>query len=212
MARLTAGDAREALVRSLERAGIRDARALGAIGRVPRERFVPEPLADEAYADRALPIGEGQTISQPYIVARMTELLDPQPDDHVLEVGGGSGYQAAVLSLVVRDVVSLERHPVLAAAEAERLRDLGYANVRVVQGDGSRGHAAAAPYDKILIAAALPSLADELVAQCSAGGLIVAPIGPRESQVLTVRHADGRVEEAGPVRFVPLLGGGGFPG
>lgn len=207
---MTPVEARAALVQALGRSGITDGRVLDAMGRVPRERFVPEHLASEAYADRALPIGDGQTISQPYIVARMTELLDPQPGDHVLEVGGGSGYQAAVLSLIVGDVVSVERNATLAAAEAARLADLGYANVRVVHADGSHGHADAAPYDGILIAAAAPSIDAELVAQCAPTGRIVAPLGPRDSQMLTVRHGDGRVEEVGPVQFVPLVGSGGF--
>lgn len=207
---MTASERRARLVRHLELTGIRDRRVLDAIGRVPRERFVPEELAGEAYEDRALPIGEGQTISQPYVVARMTELLDPQPDDHVLEVGAGSGYQAAVLAELVRDVVTVERQPALAAAAAERLGTLGYRNVRVVQGDASAGHRDAAPYDKILVAAAAPSLHPELAAQCSPRGRIVAPVGPRDGQTLVVRHGDGRIEHAGPVQFVPLVGEGGF--
>lgn len=210
MAVLTPEEAREALVRALERSGIRDRRVLLAIARVPRERFVPEHLAAEAYQDRALPIGDGQTISQPYVVARMMELLDPQPGDHVLEVGGGSGYQAAVLAELVRDVVSVERRPALAAAEAARLAALGYANVRVVHGDASAGFADAAPYDRIIIAAAAPSLHPGLVEQCTRDGRIVAPIGPRDLQTLTVQYGDGRVERDGPVGFVPLIGEGGF--
>ena len=207
---MTPEEAREALVRALERSGIRDRRVLLAIARVPRERFVPEHLAAEAYQDRALPIGDGQTISQPYVVARMMELLDPQPGDHVLEVGGGSGYQAAVLAELVRDVVSVERQPALAAAEAARLAELGYTNVRVVQGDASRGFAEAAPYDKILVAAAAPSIHPDLIAECAPDGRLVAPVGPRDGQLLIVRHGDGRIEHAGPVGFVPLLGEGGF--
>lgn len=197
-------------MRSLERSGIRERRVLHAMARVPRERFVPESLAAEAHEDRALPIGDGQTVSQPYIVARMTELLDPQPADHVLEVGGGSGYQAAILSELVRDVVSVERHPALAVAAAARLAELGYTNVRVVQGDASRGFAEAAPYDKILIAAATPSIHPDLAAECAPHGRIVAPVGPRGGQVLIVQHGDGRIERAGPVEFVPLIGEGGF--
>ena len=210
MADVTTADLRARLVRHLERNGIHDRRVLDAIGRVPRERFVSQQLAAEAYEDRALPIGEGQTISQPYVVARMTELLDPQPGDHVLEVGAGSGYQAAILAELVRDVVSVERQPALAAAAAARLDALGYANVRVVQGDASTGYPDAAPYDKILVAAAAPSLHPELVGQCGPHGRIVAPVGPRDGQMLLVRHGDGRIEHAGPVHFVPLLGEGGF--
>jgi len=207
---MTAADERARLVRHLELNGIRDRRVLDAIGRVPREHFIPQELAAEAYEDRALPIGEGQTISQPYVVARMTELLDPRPEDHVLDVGGGSGYQAAVLAELVRDVVSIERQPTLAAAEKARLGTLGYTNVRVVHGDASTGYAEAAPYDKILVAAAAPALHPGLVAQCAPEGRIVAPIGPRDGQTLVVQHGDGRVERVGPVGFVPLLGEGGF--
>ena len=207
---MTAADRRARLVRHLELNGIRDPRVLDAIGRVPRERFVPEQLAEEAYEDRALPIGEGQTISQPYVVARMTELLDPQPGDHVLEVGAGSGYQAAVLAVLVCDVVSVERQPALAASAAARLDALGYANVRVFQGDASTGYPDSAPYDKILVAAAAPELHADLVAQCAPHGRIVAPVGPRDGQTLLVQHGDGRIEQAGPVHFVPLLGKGGF--
>ena len=207
---MRAAEARAGLVEALGRAGICDGRVLDAMGRVPRERFVPDHLASEAYADRALPIGDGQTISQPFIVARMTELLHPRSGDRVLEVGGGSGYQAAVLSLLVGSVVSVERNATLAATEAARLADLGYANVRVVHGDGSQGYADAAPYDGILIAAAAPSIDPELVAQCAPSGRIVAPVGRRDSQMLTVCHGDGRVEEIDPVQFVPLVGSGGF--
>lgn len=210
MGLLIPAEGREALVRALERSGIRDRRVLQAIARVPRERFVPESLASSAYEDRALPIGEAQTISQPYVVARMTELLDPQPGDHVLEVGGGSGYQAAVLAELVHDVVSVERQPALAAAAAARLAGLGYTNVRVVHGDASRGFAESAPYDKILVAAAAPSIHPDLAAECAPHGRIVAPVGPRDAQVLIVRHGDGRIERADPVGFVPLLGEGGF--
>lgn len=202
---------REDLVRSLARSGISSEGVLRAIGRVPRERFVPPELQEAAYDDRALPIGIGQTISQPYVVARMTELLDPQPGDHVLDVGGGSGYQAAVLAELAADVVSVERVPELARLEAARLAELGYTNVRVVQGDASAGYADEAPYDRILVAAASPSIHPDLAAQCAPTGRLVAPIGTRGLQTLTVRHGDGRLEEAEPVAFVPLVGTGGYP-
>ena len=201
---------RAALVRTLERSGIKDRRVLEAIGRVPRERFMPEEQADRAYVDRAAPIGEGQTISQPYVVARMTELLAPRPTDHVLEVGGGSGYQAAVLAELVGDIVSVERHAALADAAATRLRELGYTNVRVVHDDASIGYAPEAPYDKILVTAAAPFIAHELVEQCKPDGRIVAPVGDREAQELVVRHGDGRIERAGGVKFVPLIGRAGW--
>lgn len=201
---------RAALVRSLERAGIADRRVLAAIGRVPRERFVPEERADEAYADHAMPIGEGQTISQPYVVARMTELLDPRRTDHVLEVGTGSGYHAAILAELVHDVVTVERRAALAESAAARLRDLGYRNVRVVHADASLGFADEAPYDKILVAAASPSIDPALAEQVAPEGRIVAPIGDREIQELMVRYGDGRLERHGGVKFVPLIGRGGF--
>ncbi|MDP9266123.1 MAG: protein-L-isoaspartate(D-aspartate) O-methyltransferase [Chloroflexota bacterium] len=201
---------RAALVRSLEREGIRERRVLDAIARVPRERFVPPSEMTTAYVDAALPIGEGQTISQPYVVARMTELLGVRSEHHVLEVGTGSGYQAAVLAELARDVVSVERRPALAEAASQRLRDLGYTNVRVVTGDASTGFPEEAPYDRILVAAATPALHPDLAAQCKPEGRIVAPVGDRELQQLVVRHGDGREERDGAVKFVPLLGTAGF--
>lgn len=210
MSRVTFERERAGLVRALARAGITDRRVLAAIGHVPRERFVPPERAGEAYADHAMPIGEGQTISQPYVVARMTELLDPRPADHVLEVGTGSGYHAAILAELVHDVVTVERRASLAESAAARLRDLGYRNVRVVHADASLGFADEAPYDKILVAAASPSIDPALAAQVAPEGRIVAPIGDREIQELVVRHGDGRVERHGGVKFVPLIGRGGF--
>ncbi len=201
---------RAALVHSLEREGIRERRVLDAIGRVPRERFVPPSEIATAYADAAQPIGEGQTISQPFVVARMTELLEVQPEHHVLEVGTGSGYQAAILAELAQDVVSVERRPALAETASARLRELGYTNVRVVTGDASTGFAEAAPYDRILVAAATPALHPDLAAQCTPAGRIVAPVGDRDLQELVVRHGDGREERRGAVRFVPLLGSAGF--
>lgn len=201
---------RTALVRSLERNGIRDPRVLAAMAEIPRERFVPPHLAEQAYEDRALPIGEGQTVSQPWVVARMTELLDPRATDRVLEVGTGSGYQAAVLSKIVREVVSVERHAILAETAAARLRELGMDNVKVVTGDASAGYAADAPYDRIIVTAASPAIHPDLAAQLAPGGRIVAPVGSEHVQELVVRHADGRVEPHGGVQFVPLLGRAGF--
>jgi protein-L-isoaspartate(D-aspartate) O-methyltransferase len=177
---------------------------------IPRERFVPPGLLDQAYEDRALPIGEGQTVSQPWVVARMTELIDPRPADHVLEVGTGSGYQAAVLSRLVRDVVSVERHAALAETAEARLRELGIENVRVVTGDASAGYAADAPYDRIIVTAAGPAIHPDLAAQVAPGGRIVAPVGSERAQELVVRHADGREEHHGGVQFVPLIGRAGF--
>ncbi len=201
---------RAALVHSLEREGIRERRVLDAIGRVPRERFVPSSETATAYADAPLPIGEGQTISQPFVVARMAELLEVSRHHHVLEVGTGSGYQAAILAELAQDVVSVERRPALAETASKRLRELGYTNVRVVTGDASTGFAEAAPYDRIIVAAATPALHPELAAQCTPDGRIVAPVGDRDLQQLVVRHGDGREERRGAVRFVPLLGSAGF--
>lgn len=201
---------REEMIAELRRLGIRDARVLGAMGRVPREEFVREVDRDVAYGDHALPIAEHQTISQPYVVARMTELLDVTPDDHVLEVGTGSGYQAAVLAELARDVVSVERHGVLADAAHERLERLGFRNVRVVHADASLGYPDAAPYDRVMVTAASPGIDPALAAQLAQGGRIVAPVGDEESQELVVRDARGHEERHGAVRFVPLRGRGGF--
>jgi len=201
---------RATLVRSLERNGIRDGLVLSAMAAVPRERFVPEHLASEAYVDRALPIGEGQTVSQPWVVARMTELLEAEPEHRVLEVGTGSGYQAAVLAKMVKEVVSVERHAILAERASALLRELGITNVHVVTGDASAGYAAGAPYDRIIVTAATPAIHPDLAAQLSPGGRIVAPVGSERLQELIVRHSDGREERHGGVQFVPLLGRAGF--
>ncbi len=204
---------RSDLVARLRRSGIRDERVLDAIERVPRERFVAPDLAIDAYADRTLPIGSGQTISQPFIVARMTELLEPQPHDRVLEIGTGSGYQTAILAELVREVVSIERHAQLAQQAEERLRELGIENVRVVVGDGTAGYPELAPYDGILVAAATPQVPEPLKEQCALGGRIVAPVGDREVQelVVIVRLLDDfRLHVVERVRFVPLIGEHGF--
>ena len=204
---------RAALVDQLRRAGIRDDRVLEAIARVPRERFVARGLAPDAYADRALPIGSGQTISQPFVVALMTELLEPLPEDRVLEIGTGSGYQTAVIAGLVAEVVSIERHADLAESATRLLEELGIQNVRVVVGDGTEGFAEAAPYDGILVTAATPRVPDPLVQQCAIGGRIVAPVGGLDLQELTVfvRREDGLERHAvEPVKFVPLIGAHGF--
>lgn len=203
---------RELLVAHLRREGIADERVLAAIGATPRERFVPPDLVDEAYEDRALPIPSGQTISQPFVVARMSELLEPSPADRVLEIGTGSGYQTAILARLVREVVSVEWHADLAEAARGRLASLGIANVRVVVGDGTNGFAAAAPYDRVLITAAAPGVPRPVVEQCVPGARIVAPVGDRDLQELTVYVLeDGlRARRAEPVKFVPLLGEHGF--
>ena len=200
------------MLRLLERFGIRDRRVLDAMARVPREEFVAPADRDVAYGDHALQIGEGQTISQPYVVARMTELLRTQPEHRVLEVGTGSGYQAAVLGELVREVISIERHAALADVARERLERLGYKNTRVIHADASLGYPPDAPYDRILITAATPRIDPALAQQLTPDGLIVAPIGDLDLQELVVRDARGREERHGPVRFVPLRGQAGFRG
>jgi protein-L-isoaspartate(D-aspartate) O-methyltransferase len=201
---------RDDMLRHLRRLGIRDARVLDAMAHVPREEFVRDDDREVAYGDHALPIGEGQTISQPYVVARMTELLEPRAADRVLEVGTGSGYQAAVLGQLAGEVVSVERHAPLADAARGVLERLGYRNVRVVNDDASRGLPAKAPYDRILVTAATPQIDPALVAQLTPAGRIVAPVGDQEMQELVVHHANGREERHGAVRFVPLRGQAGF--
>ena len=208
--RVSTQHARDDMLQQLRRLGIRDVRVFDAMAHVPREEFVRTSDREVAYGDHALAIGEGQTISQPYIVARMTELLDLRSTDRVLEVGTGSGYQAAVLGQLVADVVTVERHASLAQAARVLLARLGYRNVRVVHDDASLGYAAKAPYDRILVTAATPQIDPALGAQLTPAGRIVAPVGDEEVQELVVRHANGREERHGAVRFVPLRGEAGF--
>jgi protein-L-isoaspartate(D-aspartate) O-methyltransferase len=187
--------------------GVRDPTALAALRAVPRHEFVPPEYLDLAYADRPLPIGLDQTISQPYIVAYMTAALEPGPDDRVLEVGTGSGYQAAVLAEIVARVVTLEISPILARRAARTLRELGYRNVTVIAADGRRGLPRAAPFDAILLAAAPTRLPAALVDQLADGGRLVAPVGEGIDQVLRRWRRQGpglAVEDLIPVRFVPL--------
>jgi protein-L-isoaspartate(D-aspartate) O-methyltransferase len=203
---------REAMVREqIEARGVRDPRVLAALRAVPRERFVPPAVRAQAYDDGPLPIGEGQTISQPYIVAVMTELLRPEPGDRVLEVGTGSGYQAAVLARVVARVYSIELVPSLAARAREVLAELGVSNVEVFVGDGYRGLPALAPFDAILLTAAPPEVPPALVEQLALGGRLVAPIGTGEQDLRVLeRTAAGIVSETlFPVRFVPMVRGEG---
>jgi protein-L-isoaspartate(D-aspartate) O-methyltransferase len=203
---------RAEMLRLLERFGIRDRRVLDAMARVPREEFVSPADREIAYGDHALSIGEGQTISQPYVVARMTELLATEPEHRVLEVGTGSGYQAAVLGELVREVISIERHASLADAARDRLSRLGYANVRVIHADASLGYPPEAPYDRILITAATPGIDPALAHQLTADGRIVAPVGDLDLQELVVRDARGNEQRHGAVKFVPLRGEAGFRG
>ena len=201
---------REEMARQLRRMGIRDDRVLDAMARVPREEFVREEDRESAYGDHALPIGEGQTISQPYVVARMSELLALRPTDSVLEVGTGSGYQAAVLGELARDVVTVERHRSLAESARERLARLGYRNVRAIHDDASLGYPPDAPYDRIIVTAAAPAIDPALLAQLADDGLLVAPVGDEEMQELVTMDPRGRERRHGAVRFVPLRGRGGF--
>jgi protein-L-isoaspartate(D-aspartate) O-methyltransferase len=185
-----------------------DARVLAAMGRVPRHLFVPEPLAPLAYHDTPLPIGFGKTISQPFIVAVMTDLLDPRPGERVLEVGTGLGYQAALLAELAGEVCTVEVVEEFAAAAEARFLQLGYASVEVRVGDGSRGWAERAPFDRIVVTAAARALPPALLAQLGPGGRMVLPTGAGEAQRLTVldKGADGAVEtrELMDVRFTPL--------
>ncbi len=199
--------------RQLRSRGIRDERVLAAMERVPRERFVPAGLGRDAYADGALPIGAGQTISQPYIVAAMCELLALRGHERVLDVGTGSGYAAAVLSELAAEVVSIERIPSLAERARATLADAGYARVELRIGDGSLGVPDRAPFDAIAVAAAAPGVPPALRAQLGPHGRIVVPRGTRWSQRLVVLTVSGvgLVERRSlACRFVPLVGAGGF--
>jgi protein-L-isoaspartate(D-aspartate) O-methyltransferase len=206
---------REAMVRQqIAARGVHDPRVLEAMREVPREVFLPEDLAGFAYDDTPLPIAEGQTISQPYIVALMIAAIRPGPRDRVLEIGTGSGYGAAALSRVVGQVYTIERHGALAAVARQRLESLGYRNVEVVEGDGTLGLPAFAPFDAIIVTAGGPDVPAPLLDQLAPGGRLVGPFGPRGAQTLVrIRRAqDGRLvrEELGACRFVDLIGEHGF--
>ena len=205
---------RERMVeRQLAGRGIVDARVLDAFGRVPREAFVREDLAEHAYDDNPLPIGEGQTISQPFVVAVMAEAARIDASARVLEVGAGSGYAAAILAELAKDVVTIERHPSLAEGARQTLARLGYANVTVVEGDGSRGVPERAPYDAIIVAAGAPAPPESLKAQLADGGRLVIPVSVDAHQdlmVITKRGEKFEVTNLGAVRFVPLLGKEGW--
>jgi len=194
------------------RGPVADERVLAAIASIPRERFVPARQRRRAYANAALPIDCGQTISQPLVVARMLELLALQPSDRVLDVGTGSGYHAALLSLLAAEVWSIERHPELSAQAAEAIGALGIENVSFVVGDGHQGFAAAAPYDAINVAAAAgEAIPPALERQLAASGRLVAPVGGEDQRlVLVQRGASGALERADldGVRFVPLVADG----
>jgi len=211
-----AAAAREGMVEhQLRRRGSFDARVLEAMSRVPRECFVPEDLRHLAYEDGALPIGSGQTISQPFMVATICQLLELSGGERVLDVGTGSGYQAAVLAELAAQVVTIERVPELAERARSALVQAGYAEVEVLVGDGSLGASARAPFDGIAVAAAAPAIPPALVEQLVEGGRLVVPRGGRWGQrlVLVERTEDGARERTSvSCRFVPLVGAEGFSG
>jgi len=206
---------RERMVRTLIKGrGVSDPAVLEAMRTVPRHLFVEPHLHNQAYSDFALPIGWGQTISQPWVVARMTELMASEADHAVLEVGTGSGYQTAVLSRLARWVTSLERIPQLARRAMERMRDLGIDNVKIVSFDGSAGWTQGAPYDRIIVTAGAPVAPQPLLEQLAEGGRLLVPEGDREQQRLRVYESrDGRTRssESEQVSFVPLVGRHGWP-
>lgn len=201
------------LIASLKTA-VDDERVLDAMAGVRRDLFVPPEVWSQSYEDRALTIGSGQTISQPQIVAVMTAALEAGPDDTVLDVGTGSGYQAAILSLLARKVVSVERISALVESASERLKGLGYDNVAVHQAGDELGWCKSAPYDAIVVAAAAPAVPHALVDQLAIGGRLVIPVGTRERQILirATKSDDGQLMliELGPCQFVPLIGPGGW--
>ncbi|MDP9367173.1 MAG: protein-L-isoaspartate(D-aspartate) O-methyltransferase [Chloroflexota bacterium] len=204
-----------ALVEELQRQGIRDGRVLEALARVPRDRFVPEERQEDAWANVALPIGAGQTISQPYVVALMTEALALTGTERVLEIGTGSGYQTAILAELTSEVISIERHASLAERAVATLTALGYRNVSIHIGDGTAGWPAAAPYERIIVTASGPRVPPPLLKQLDpSGGRLVIPVGEQEGEqrliAVTREGADLREQMLGPVRFVPLIGRAGW--
>jgi protein-L-isoaspartate(D-aspartate) O-methyltransferase len=208
--------ARERMVQSqLQARDISDARVLAAMRQVPRHKFVPEQYREMAYADAPLSIGHGQTISQPYIVALMTQLLELDPHDRVLEIGTGSGYQAAILSHLAGEVYTLERIPELARQAEGRLESLGYTDVHVILSDGTAGSPENGPFQAILVTAAAPRVPEPLKAQLTNGGRLVIPVGARFSQTLERWRREGedfKREQIAPVAFVPLIGKHGWEG
>lgn len=193
----------------IERRGVHNPEVLRAMRTVPRHEFVPEQFRDSAYDDRPLSIGYGATISQPYIVAAMTELLEPSRDLKVLEIGTGSGYQAAVLAMLVKHVYSIEIVPELAASATQTLKRLGYGNVTVRAGDGYKGWPEQAPFDRIVLTAAPPEIPPALIDQLKPGGKLVAPVGGTQEQHLVVieKMRDGKTRRRTvfPVMFVPMV-------
>jgi protein-L-isoaspartate(D-aspartate) O-methyltransferase len=208
-----AGQRQGMVERQLRRRGIHDERVLGAMAEVPREAFVPEAERRRAYADSALPIGQGQTISQPWIVAAICQAMALRGEERVLEVGTGSGYSAAVLARLAVEVISIERQPDLARMATDRLAELGFGNVEVIVGDGTRGCPERAPFDAIAVHATAPAPPETLLSELGPGGRLVAPISADRADLLTVftREQTGfRAAVIGPARFVPLIGDEGY--
>ena len=200
--------------RQIAARGVTDARVLEAMREVPRHLFVPRSGVADAYADRPLPIGEGQTISQPYMVAVMTAALAPRHGDRLLEIGTGSGYQTAILARLAGSVLSIERHAPLAAHAVETLRGLGFDNAEVRVGDGTEGAADAAPFDGILVTAGAPAIPETLRGQLADGGRLVIPVGPGGFQRIKIVQRDGASfteSEGDACVFVPLIGRHGWP-
>ena len=201
---------RRKLVEELERKGIKDKTTLGAIGKVPRQCFVNISVLDDAYLDKALPIGQGQTISQPYTVAVQTELLSVKPKEKVLEVGTGSGYQAAVLAECEAEVYSIERQKELFEVTREKLKSLGY-NVHCIFGDGFEGLPEQTPFDKIIITAGAPEIPEKLLRQLKIGGVMVLPLGEGNRQrmfrIVRISDTDFEKKQFGNFAFVPMLSG-----
>lgn len=198
----------------IRKRGIRAPKVLAAMERVPRHLFVPDELAERSYNDEPLAIGERQTISQPYMVAAMTEALELEGHERVLEVGAGSGYQAAILAELAREVITVETRASLAAAARDRLAKLGYHNIRAETGDGASGWPEAAPFDAILVAAAAPQVPPRLIEQLAENGRMVIPVGKSDHQMLLrIRKSAGQVteEELFACQFVPLQGQYGWP-
>jgi len=201
---------RESMVkRQIEARGVTDERVLSAMRTVPRDRFVPGHYLSMAYEDHPLPIGHGQTISQPYIVALMSELCDLNGTEKVLEIGTGSGYQAAVLSFLAKDVYSIELVDALGAAAKNRLSKMGYDNVHLRIGDGYKGWPEEAPFDVVILTAAPPEIPDELINQLKDGGVLVAPVGEELQELVKIRKTGSKItrETITYVRFVPMVRG-----
>jgi len=207
------GYQRERMVKLIASRGVLDDRVLQAMRDLPRHNFVPEHMRSQAYGDHALPIGASQTISQPYVVAQMTAILEVEPENSVLEVGTGSGYQTAILAKLARRVFSLERVPELAKAAIQRMRELGLDNVKIQTFDGTVGWSEFAPFDRIIVTAAAPKVPQPLIDQLAVGGRMVVPEGGRElQQLVTYRKTRRGVKrrEGEAVVFVPLIGRHGW--